>query len=425
MAIPQDSLSGNPSGSQFTGKSDAAKSILDAVQLAGDIGGTIDPTPITDGINAIISGVRAATAKTAQSRNVHLRNAMISVVSMAPYVGDLAKLGKLGGKAGKATAKGTAKVSDIGPMPLKSGDVGFIGPPPAPPPPTTLGKVGQFFSNNPQAQQYASQALGGLAAGATAGMVMPASRQQQRGMTGQFTLPGPHARDYLPTGIGPSHALKAATLPTRMALQPTLAPRTMGRFAGEIAGQISRKPAEQKVITDFNAMFQRQLESVDIKNLIMDPLGPLKALAANVKEVVFNMEGWAEGLKESRRHLTQFNANIASTFLRSERAEIVRNIGSGARTSGSTEYMVSALDELKDTIQPIRDLISNALMLVLAKIATDLNTGIKVILILNPMLESLLEIQEALEDKAGTLPQEVILGLGGPKGEGPRRPIRR
>ena len=57
---------------------------LDIAQLTLDIAGIVDPTPISDGSNAIISLCRG-----------DLVGAGISTVSIIPYAGDLAKLAKL------------------------------------------------------------------------------------------------------------------------------------------------------------------------------------------------------------------------------------------------------------------------------------------------------------------------------------------
>lgn len=64
---------------------DAGELALDVTQMALDIAGLVDPTPISDGANGLISLARGDWL-----------GAGISAVSMIPYVGDAAKLGKLG-----------------------------------------------------------------------------------------------------------------------------------------------------------------------------------------------------------------------------------------------------------------------------------------------------------------------------------------
>lgn len=57
---------------------------LDLFQMALDLAGIVDPTPVSDGVSALL----------AMARGLWL-DAVISGASMVPYVGDLAKAGKL------------------------------------------------------------------------------------------------------------------------------------------------------------------------------------------------------------------------------------------------------------------------------------------------------------------------------------------
>ncbi|MBL8151074.1 MAG: hypothetical protein JNN15_14195, partial [Blastocatellia bacterium] len=71
---------------QTSGASDSEKNqlILDLAQIGLSIAGVFDPTPISDGVDGAISLFRG-----------DLLGAGISVASMIPYLGDLAKAGKL------------------------------------------------------------------------------------------------------------------------------------------------------------------------------------------------------------------------------------------------------------------------------------------------------------------------------------------
>jgi hypothetical protein len=62
-----------------------AELALDLTQIGLSVAGIFDPTPISDGIDGVISLFRG-----------DFLGAGISVVSMVPYIGDAAKLGKLG-----------------------------------------------------------------------------------------------------------------------------------------------------------------------------------------------------------------------------------------------------------------------------------------------------------------------------------------
>jgi hypothetical protein len=82
---------------------------LDALQVGLDAIGTVEPTPFADGANAAISLARAGTEP--ERAGEHLKNAATSVVSMIPYVGDLAKGAKYAGKAANAGSKAAGKSS--------------------------------------------------------------------------------------------------------------------------------------------------------------------------------------------------------------------------------------------------------------------------------------------------------------------------
>ena len=70
----------------LAGLTDAQKELgLDLTQMGLDVAGLFDPTPISDGANGVISLLRGDWL-----------GAGISAISMVPYIGDAAKLGKLG-----------------------------------------------------------------------------------------------------------------------------------------------------------------------------------------------------------------------------------------------------------------------------------------------------------------------------------------
>lgn len=82
---------------------------IDKIQTALDVVGVFDPTPAADAVNLGISLVRASKADTPEEKKYHLQNALISGISMVPYIGDAAKLTKLGRGGFKGAAKAEAK----------------------------------------------------------------------------------------------------------------------------------------------------------------------------------------------------------------------------------------------------------------------------------------------------------------------------
>lgn len=85
--------------SNDSGQPDTATLITDITQMTLDITGIVDPTPISDGSNTLISAGRAIGALFRgefSEAGGHALNGAISVAGILPYVGDLAKAGKFG-----------------------------------------------------------------------------------------------------------------------------------------------------------------------------------------------------------------------------------------------------------------------------------------------------------------------------------------
>ena len=85
---------------------------LDALQIAGDVVGTADPSPITDLANSTLSLGRAAYSTSTGDKAgaaEHTLDAGLRAVSAIPYAGDVVGKGgraiKLGYKATTATSK--------------------------------------------------------------------------------------------------------------------------------------------------------------------------------------------------------------------------------------------------------------------------------------------------------------------------------
>lgn len=83
QAISDAQRSGNAAPKALAGSH--KELALDLTQMGLDVAGLVDPTPVSDGASGVISLLRG-----------DFLGAGISAVSMIPYVGDAAKLGKLG-----------------------------------------------------------------------------------------------------------------------------------------------------------------------------------------------------------------------------------------------------------------------------------------------------------------------------------------
>lgn len=106
-AIQEHAIAGYPDVQSPEPEPSKQSVAMDVIQSGIDAVGVVDPTPVSDGINAAIS-VRRAFSDPAR-RKEHVRNALISSVSMIPYIGDTAKLlkvkkyAKTAERAGKLT----------------------------------------------------------------------------------------------------------------------------------------------------------------------------------------------------------------------------------------------------------------------------------------------------------------------------------
>lgn len=78
---------------------DRVKLVADLTQMALDLTGIVDPTPISDGSNAIISAGRAIGSMFGgewKEAGGHLGNGVLSAAGILPILGDAAKIGKIG-----------------------------------------------------------------------------------------------------------------------------------------------------------------------------------------------------------------------------------------------------------------------------------------------------------------------------------------
>lgn len=99
-AYEQSKISGGTVGTNSTeAQGFDASLIADLTQMALDLTGIVDPTPVSDGTNLVISLGRGAGELFSgnwSKAGDHGLNAVLSGVGIVPYVGDVAKLGKLG-----------------------------------------------------------------------------------------------------------------------------------------------------------------------------------------------------------------------------------------------------------------------------------------------------------------------------------------
>lgn len=101
------------------------------------------------------------------------------------------------------------------------------------------------------------------------------------------------------------------------------------------------------------------------------------------------IERWGEALHESQRNLMAFNGQIAKSFIERERRGMLRSFDSGKRTAGTTERLGESLEDLKDTLQPYRDLLTNMSNQLITLLTMMAKTGIEIGPKISPILAAL------------------------------------
>lgn len=102
-------------------------------------------------------------------------------------------------------------------------------------------------------------------------------------------------------------------------------------------------------------------------------LSALSTALGPVEKFAKSLEDWGDSLLDSQRGLMAFNGAIAGTMIEAERRDIVRKIGQGQRTAGSTQFMSEQLSDIKDTIQPFQDAMTNGFNLLAGAILGSIN----------------------------------------------------
>ena len=85
---------------------------------------------------------------------------------------------------------------------------------------------------------------------------------------------------------------------------------------------------------------------------------------------------WAESLLEGQRALAQFNGILQQTFMRAELRTMLRQIGSAGETAVRTEGLSDAYQDILDTLQPIRDSVTNVIAQHLTELLRIVNVGV-------------------------------------------------
>jgi hypothetical protein len=84
-------------------------------------------------------------------------------------------------------------------------------------------------------------------------------------------------------------------------------------------------------------------------------VGGLAGTVGEISKLPQKIMEWSEALVDSKRNLAQFSPTLANAFAQADQRGVVRNMGSAGRTSGTISELSTKLQDVYDTIQPIRD----------------------------------------------------------------------
>lgn len=128
------------------------------------------------------------------------------------------------------------------------------------------------------------------------------------------------------------------------------------------------------------------------------------ALVKSVTEMPPAIMRWGQSLKDSQEHLKNFSGLLAHTYQQSQVREMLRNIGSAERTGGTTTDLVGALDDLRDDLQPYKDLFTNVSNKIAAFGLKILDGVLKVVEKVTPLDEITDMLNKLMADHDGKKP---------------------
>jgi len=183
---------------------------------------------------------------------------------------------------------------------------------------------------------------------------------------------GPDAKRDLAQGLLAGGAAGAAA--GYLSYDPKMPPRKHS-LLGAIGGPDAEMSKEK-----MGHFVTRGVETAKtVMNPFTPPVAKIATTAKAILDTAIEMPGaildWGQALKDSKRHLVQFNGVIAGAYMASERRDILRNIESGKKIAGSTKNLSESLSDFKDELQPIRDTLTIAIN-TLSAVALDMGTGI-------------------------------------------------
>lgn len=146
-------------------------------------------------------------------------------------------------------------------------------------------------------------------------------------------------------------------------------------------------------------------------------VGGTVAAAGEIAKLPSLIKGWGEALVESQRPLARFSGELSRAAAQREVSQLRRDITSANITGGTTSDLSDSLNNLNDTLRPVKDVMTMGTAAVLTDLVKVLSEGVKVV---GGALDQMAEFTDAItlglaHAKDNLAAWKVIVGSDGPK----------
>lgn len=168
---------------------------------------------------------------------------------------------------------------------------------------------------------------------------------------------------------GPQPAQQTGTAP-QPAQVSQLAGRSGQMFGDLLGGRITPQAAQRQDV-DEQAAANKEKSAQAETDAALAAAAAMTSVAlatttfgASLITLPFALKKFATAILDSREYLSHFNGRIAQAFARLKIQDVQLNVRTGAATASSTEALTTAVMEMKEAVQPIRESLINLINLV-------------------------------------------------------------
>lgn len=163
---------------------------------------------------------------------------------------------------------------------------------------------------------------------------------------------------------GPQPASQPGTAPQPAPISQ-LAGRSGQTFGDLLGGRITpqaaqRQDVDEQAAADKEKSAQAEMDAALATTAALTSLALASStFGASLVTLPFALKKFAAAVLDSREYLSHFNGRIAQAFARLKIQDAQLNMRTGAATAGSTETLTAAVMEMKEAVQPIREMLIN------------------------------------------------------------------